>query len=162
MQLVVQYASELLTAVGLFIGAILLTRFTWNRVKNLPPEEKHFGRPLWVATISIFFLALTSTINFGFGGGISELEVYWYLAAILGSGLLMISALMIMGSRKLYALPVALMAVIAVIAYVETIIGAGSILGGFTDYAINVFAVILFGIPFAVFAYLRYNKRSVT
>ena len=162
MQLVVTYASELLTAVGLFIGTILLARFTWNRVKNLPPEEKALGRPLWVATISIFFLALASVINYVFGGGMAEIELYWYITAILGSGFLMISALMIMGSRKLYAIPVALMAVISVIAYSETIIGAGSILGGFSEYAINVFALVLFGIPFALFAYLTYTTRRVT
>ncbi|MHA2077271.1 MAG: hypothetical protein ACW99X_06730 [Candidatus Thorarchaeota archaeon] len=162
MQLVVQYSSELMTAIGLFLGTLLLARFTWNRVKNLPPEEKALGRPLWVATISIFFLGLASLVNYGFGGGMVELEVYWYITAIVGSGLLMISALMIMGSRRLYAIPLALMAVISVIAYSETVIGAGSILGGFTDYAVNVFALVLFSIPFVLFTYLTYTTRRVT
>ncbi len=162
MQLVVQYASELLTAVGLFLGAILLARFTWNRVKNLPPEEKSLGRPLWVSTISIFFLGLASLVNFWFGSGLTELEVFWYITAILGSGLLMISALMILGSKKFFILPVALMGLLGLIAYAETTIGAGSILGGFTDYAVNFFALILFSIPFALFTYLTYTTRRVT
>ena len=162
MQLVVQYASELLTAFGLFLGAILLARFTWNRVNNLPPEERHMGRPLWVAVASVFFLGLASLINYWFGSGISELEVFWYITAILGSGLLMITALMILGSKRLYILPVALMGVIGVIAYAETIIGAGSVLGGFTDYAVNFFALVLFSIPFTLFAYLTYTTRRIT
>ena len=92
----------------------------------------------------------------------SELEVYWYITAILGSGLLMISALMIMGSRRLAIIPIALMGVISVIAYAETIIGAGTVLGGFTDYAVNVFALVLFSIPFALFSYLTYTTRRIT
>ncbi|NHI90280.1 MAG: hypothetical protein EAX87_12210 [Candidatus Thorarchaeota archaeon] len=162
MQLVVQYTSELVTAVGLFIGAILLARFTWNRVKDLPPEEKHFGRPLWVAVGSVFFLGLTSLVNFWYGSGISQLEVYWYITAILGSGLLMISALMIMGSRRMAIIPIGMMAVIAVIAFAETVIGAGTILGGFTDYAVNFFALVLFSIPFALFSYLTFSTRRIT
>jgi len=160
MQLVVQYASELLTAVGLFLGAILLARFTWNRVKNLPEEERSLGRPLWVATISIFFLGLTSLINFWYGSGITELEVAWYIAAVLGSGLLMIAASMIMGSKKLMALPVVLMIVFGAIAYIEPTYGG--LLGGFTDYAVNFFALILFSIPFALFTYLTYTTRRAT
>ncbi|MGD9396253.1 MAG: hypothetical protein PVJ05_07485 [Candidatus Thorarchaeota archaeon] len=162
MQLVVQYASELLTAAGLFLGTILLVRFTWNRVKNLPPEEKHFGRPLWVAIGSIFFLGLASLVNYWYGSGMSELEVFWYITAVLGSGLLMISALMIMGSRKLAILPIGMMGVISVIAYAETIIGAGTVLGGFTDYAVNFFALVLFSIPFGLFTYLTYTTRRIT
>jgi hypothetical protein len=162
MQLVVQYTSELMTAVSLFLAAILLFRFTWNRVKNLPPEEKRLGRPLWVAVASVFFLGLTSLINYWFGSGIAEAEVYWYITAILGSGLLMISALMILGSRKFFMLPIILMGVVSVIAYGETIVGAGSILGGFTDYAVNFFALILFSIPFALFSYLSYTTRRIT
>lgn len=162
MQLAVQYTSELITAVGLFIGAILLARFTWNRVKDLPPEEKHFGRPLWVAVGSVFFLGLTSLVNFWYGSGISQLEVYWYITAILGSGLLMISALMIMGSRRMAIIPIGMMAVIAVIAFAETVIGAGTILGGFTDYAVNFFALVLFSIPFALFSYLTFSTRRIT
>ena len=162
MQLTAQYSSELMTAIGLFIGTLLLARFTWNRVKNLPPEEKSLGRPLWVATISIFLLGITSLVNFWFGSGMSELEVYWYIIAILGSGLLMISALMILGSRRLYIIPVLLMGGVGVIAFVETIIGAGTILGGFSDYAVNFFAVILFSIPFVLFTYLTYSTRRIT
>ncbi|MFW9792967.1 MAG: hypothetical protein ACFFEE_01595 [Candidatus Thorarchaeota archaeon] len=162
MQLVVQYTSELLTAIGLFIGTLLLARFTRNRVKNLPPEEKHFGRPLWVATVSIFFLGLASLVNFYYGAGIGELEVYWYITAILGSGLLMVSALMIMGSRRLAILPIALMGVVGVIAIAETMIGAGTILGEFTDYAVNFFALILFSIPFGLFSYLTVTTRRIT
>ncbi|MFW9834590.1 MAG: hypothetical protein ACFFEK_11380, partial [Candidatus Thorarchaeota archaeon] len=162
MQLVVQYTSELITAVSLFIGAILLARFTWNRVKNLPPEEKHFGRPLWVAVGSVFFLGLTSLVNFWYGSGMSELEIFWYITAVIGSGLLMVSALMIMGSRKLAIIPLGMMVVISVIAYAETIIGAGTVLGGFTDYAVNFFALVLFSIPLALFSYLTYTTRRVT
>ncbi|MHA2386569.1 MAG: hypothetical protein ACXAEE_10220, partial [Candidatus Thorarchaeota archaeon] len=91
MQLVVQYSSELLTAIGLFIGAILLARFTWNRVKNLPSEQKSLGRPLWVVTISIFFLGIASAINFLFETGIAELEIVLLITATLGSGLLLFS-----------------------------------------------------------------------
>ncbi|MFW9808184.1 MAG: hypothetical protein ACFFE6_02280 [Candidatus Thorarchaeota archaeon] len=160
MQLVVQYSSELVTAIGLFIGTLLLVRFTWNRVKNLPDTERTLGRPLWVASISIFFLALTSLINFGYGSGTSELEIAWYISAVIGSGLLMISASMIMGSKKLLVLPVVLMTVIGVIAIIEPLYGG--LLGGFTDYAINVFALILFSIPFVLFTYLTYTTRRIT
>ncbi|MFW9842279.1 MAG: hypothetical protein ACFFES_15385, partial [Candidatus Thorarchaeota archaeon] len=153
---------ELMTAIGLFIGTLLLARFTRNRVKNLPPAEKHFGRPLWVATVSIFFLGLTSLVNFYFGSGISELEVYWYISAILGSGLLMVSALMIMGSRRLAILPFFVIGVMVVVAVGETMLGAGTILGGFTDYAVNFFAVVLFSIPFGLFTYLTYSTRRIT
>jgi hypothetical protein len=151
-----------MTAIGFFIGAILLARFTWNRVKGLPEAEKSLGRPLWVATISVFFLAIASVVNFGFGGGMAELEVYWYITAIVGSGLLMISALMIMGSRRLSIIPIALMGIIGVIAVIETIVGAGTILGGFTDYAVNFFALVLFSIPFVLFSYLTVTTRRIT
>jgi hypothetical protein len=92
----------------------------------------------------------------------AELEVYWYIIAIIGAGLLMMSAMMIMGSRKLYIIPIALMGTVGVIAYVETIIGAGTILGGFSDYAVNFFALILFSIPFVLFTYLSVTTRRIT
>ena len=162
MQVTVQYSSELMTALGLFIGTILLARFTRNRVKNLPPEEKHYGRPLWVATVSIFFLGLSSVVNYLFGTGMAEMEVLWYITALVGSGLLMISALMILGSRRFFIVPIALMGILGVVAYAETMIGAGTILGGFTDYAVNTFALILFSIPFGLFSYLTWSTRRIT
>jgi len=162
MQLVVQYASELLTAFGLFLGAILLFRFTWNRVKDLPPEEKHLGRPLWVAVVSVFFLAVASVINFGYQGGVvGDLEVWWYITAILGSGLLMVSATMILGSRRFLALPVILIAVVAVYAYIETIYGG--LLGGLTsEQVIYLIATVIFAIPTLLFSYLTYTTRRIT
>ncbi|MFW9788086.1 MAG: hypothetical protein ACFFE2_07165 [Candidatus Thorarchaeota archaeon] len=162
MQLVVQYASELITAVGLFLITILLFRFTWNRVKDLPPEEKNLGRPLWVAVASVFFLGAASLSNYWYGTGIGLAEVFWYITAILGAGLLMISALMILGSKKLYAIPITMMGVLGFIAFAETQIGAGSVLGGFTDYAVNIFALILFSIPFGLFAYLTVTTKRIT
>ena len=162
MQLVVQYASEILTAIGLFLGAILLFRFTQNRVKNLPPEEKHLGRPLWIAVISVFFLAIASVINFGYAGGVMpDLEVFWYLAAIGGSGLLMIAATMILGSRKFLAIPVVLIAAVAIYAYVETIIGG--FLGGLTsEQVIYLIGFVIFSIPFVLFSYLTVTTKRVT
>jgi hypothetical protein len=162
MQLVVQYASELLTAFGLFLGAILLARFTWNRVKNLPPEERHLGRPLWVAVASVAILAIASVVNFFYQGGIvGDLEVYWYLTAILGSGLLMIAATMIMGSRRLLAVPIVLIIVISAYAYMETIYGG--LLGGLTsDQVIYLIGFAIFSIPFVLFSYLTYTTRRIT
>ncbi|MFW9807384.1 MAG: hypothetical protein ACFFFK_11705 [Candidatus Thorarchaeota archaeon] len=162
MQLVVQYASELMTAVGLFLITLLLLRFTWNRVKNLPSEEKHMGNPLWVAVASVFFLGLASLSNYWFGTGIGLAEVFWYITALVGAGLLMISALMILGSKRLFIVPIVLMSVLGVVAFVETQFGAGSILGGFTDYAVNVFALIIFSIPLGLFSYLTYTTRRIT
>jgi hypothetical protein len=161
MQLVVQYASELLTAVGLFLGAILLFRFTWNRVKNLPPEEKQLGRPLWVATISIFLLGLASGFNFIFGSGFTELEIPLLITATLGSGLLLFSAIMIMGSKKLLVVPAVLVAGVAVY------IGLGNIYGGLpggltSETLSSVIGLILFSIPFVLFSYLTYTTKRIT
>ncbi|MGY5864214.1 MAG: hypothetical protein RTV41_06385 [Candidatus Thorarchaeota archaeon] len=161
MQLVVQYSSELLMAIGLIIGSILLARFTWNRVKNLPPEEKSLGRPLWVATISIFLLGLASALNFGFESGITELEIPLLIVASLGSGLLMFSAIMIMGSKKLLAIPAVL--VIGVVVYISLGNMYGGLLGGITSENLSsIIGLILFSIPFVLFTYLTITTKRIT
>ena len=161
MQLVVQYASELVTAIGLILGAILLTRFTWNRVKSLPPEERSLGRPLWVATISIYLLGFASAINYGFRSGIAVLEFPLLLVATTGSGLLLFSAIMILGSKKLLAIPLVLITGIAVYIGLGNIYGA--LLGGITAETLSsLIGVILFLIPFLLFTYLTYTTKRIT
>ncbi len=161
MQLVVQYASELLMAIGLILGSILLYRFTWNRVKNLPPEEKSLGRPLWVATLSIFLLGLASAFNFIFESGAAVFEIPLLITATLGSGLLLFSAIMILGSKRLLAIPVLLIVGIAVYIGIGNIYG--SLPGGITaDTLSSLIGLILFSIPFVLFTYLTYTTRRVT
>jgi hypothetical protein len=148
-------------AVGLIIGSILLFRFTRNRVKSLSPEEKSLGRPLWVATISILLLGIASALNFGFASGIAELEVFLLIVATLGSALLMFSAIMIMGSKKLLAIPAVLVIGVAVF------ISVGNVLGelpfGITSEVLsNVIGLGLFSIPFGLFTYLTYHTKRIT
>ncbi len=161
MQIVVQYASELLMAIGLMIGSLLLYRFTLNRVKNLPPEEKSLGRPLWMATISILFLGIASALNFGFASGIAELEIFLLIIATLGSGLLMFSAIMITGSKKLLAIPVVLVIGVAVFISIGNMLGA--LPGGMTSETLsNVIGLSLFSIPFVLFTYLTITTKRIT
>lgn len=148
-------------AIGLIIGSILLSRFTWNRVKNLPPEEKSLGRPLWVATISIFFLGLASAINFVFASGITELEVYLLIIATVGSGLLLFSAIMIMGSKKLLAIPAVFVLAVAVYISIGNILGG--LPGGITAEDLSSFiGLSLFSIPFVLFTYLTITTKRIT
>jgi len=161
MQLEVQFASEIINAVGLVLGAILLTRFTWNRVKDLPIEERSLGRPLWVASISIFLLGFASALNFGYRSGIAVLEIPLLLFATIGSGLLLISAIMILGSKRLLAIPIIL--IIGVASYIEI----GNILGGLPlgltpESLSSVIGLILFSIPFVLFSYLTYTTKRIT
>jgi len=161
MQILVQYASELVTAFGLFLATILLVRFTYNRVKQLPEEEKSLGRPLWVSSIGILLLGVTSIVNYGHALSPStELETIYYLVAIIGAGILALSATMIMGWKKGQVLPILIMAAIIVVAVLEQA-GFG-ILGPFTGEFTTVFAGILFGIPFVLFTYLTIKTRRIT
>jgi len=140
MQILVQYASELVTAFGLFLATILLVRFTYNRVKQLPEEEKSLGRPLWVSSIGILLLGVTSIVNYGHALSPStELETIYYLVAIIGAGILALSATMIMGWKKGQVLPILIMAAIIVVAVLEQA-GFG-ILGPFTGEFTTVFAL---------------------
>ncbi len=148
-------------AIGLFLGAILLTRFTMNRVKNLPPEEKSLGRPLWVATISIFFLGIASAFNFLFESGIAELEIVLLITATLGSGLLLFSAIMILGSKRLLAIPVVLIVAIAVFISIGNVIGSLPF-GVTAEDLSSLIGLSLFSIPFVLFTYLTYSTRRIT
>ncbi len=148
-------------AIGLIIGSILLFRFTRNRVKNLPPEEKSLGRPLWVATISILFLGIASALNFGFASGIAELEVFLLIVATLGSALLMFSAIMIMGSKKLLAIPAVLVIGVAVFISIGNVLGELPF-GVTSEVLSNVIGLGLFSIPFGLFTYLTYTTKRIT
>ena len=161
MQILVQYTSELVAAFGLFLATILLVRFTYNRVKQLPEEEKSLGRPLWVSSIGILLLGITSFLNYAHALSPSiELETVYYLVAITGAGVLALSATMIMGWKKGRILPILIMAAIIVVAVVEQA-GFG-ILGPFTGEFTTVFAGILFGIPFVLFTYLTVKTKRMT
>ena len=109
MQILVQYSSEFVTAIGIFIAALLLIRFTSNRVKQLPDEEKYLGKPLWVASFGVLLLGIASLLNYGFAVGYSELDTIYYLVVVIGAGTLALAATMILGWNRSRALPVALM-----------------------------------------------------
>jgi hypothetical protein len=161
MQVIVQYTSELVAAVGLFLATLLLVRFTSNRVKQLPDEEKHLGRPLWVATIGISLLGIASLLNYQYALTPSlDLETIYYLVVVLGAGVFAISATMIMGWDKGRAFPVLIMAAIILVAVLEQT--GIHILGGYTGEFTAVFAGILFGIPFVLFSYLTVKTKRIT
>jgi hypothetical protein len=161
MQVTAQYSSELLMAVGLILGSLLLFRFTRNRVNSLPPEERSLGRPLWVATISILFLGIASALNFGFASGIAELEIFLLLIATLGSTLLMFAAIMILGSKRLLAIPAILVIAVAVFISVGNVLGALPF-GVTSEVLSNIIGLGLFSIPFGLFTYLTYTTKRIT
>ena len=161
MQLLVQYSSELVTAISLFITTLLLLRFTANRVKQLPEEEKSLGRPLWVVSIGIFLLGLASFLNYEHALSPStELETIYYLVVVLGAGIIAIAATMILGWKKGQAFPIVIMGIIAVVAMLEQA-GFG-ILGAYSGEFVAIFAGILFGIPFFLFSYLTVKTKRIT
>ena len=91
MQIIVQYASELVVAIGMFLAALLLFRFTSNRIKQLPDEEKSLGRPLWVATVSIILFGIASLFNFQYALAPSvELETVFYLVVVVGAAVVVV------------------------------------------------------------------------
>jgi hypothetical protein len=160
MQISVQYSSELIVAVALFLATLLLVRYTWNRVRQLPEEERGLGRPLWIASASILFLGLASLLNYGFALGYTDLETAYYLAAALGGGLLSFAATSILGDRRAHALPFAVLGGMLPLAAIQQIVGA--VFGPLSGALVAVLAGILFGIPFVLFSYLTYKTRRVT
>jgi len=161
MQITVQYASEIVAAIGIFLVTVLLYRFTSNRIKQLPEEEKSLGRPLWVATIGILLLGIASLLNYQFGVTLSlDIETLYYLVVVLGAGIFALSATMILGWNRGRALPLVIMSAIICVALAEQ---AGiSVLGGYTGEFTAIFAGILFGIPFVLFTYLTVKTKRVT
>ncbi|TFF96867.1 hypothetical protein EU546_00435 [Candidatus Thorarchaeota archaeon] len=160
MQISVQYSSELIMAIALAITTLLLIRYTWNRVKQLPEEERHMGRPLWIASVSVPLLGLASFLNYGYALGYTELETGYYLAAALGGGLLSFTATSILGGRRAQALPFAVLGGMIPLAAMPQIVGAA--FGPLSGALVAVLAGILFGIPFVLFSYLTYKTRRVT
>ncbi|MFW9844718.1 MAG: hypothetical protein ACFFEV_09085, partial [Candidatus Thorarchaeota archaeon] len=161
MQILVQYASELVMALGIFLATILLFRFTLNRMKQLSEEEKPLARPLWVATIAILLLGIASLLNYQHALSPStELETVYYLAVVSGAGLFALSATMIMGWNKGRILPLVIMAAIIVVALLEQ--SGIDILLGYSGEFTAVFAGILFGIPFLLFTFLAVKTKRIT
>ena len=160
MQILVQYSSEFVTAIGIFLATLLLIRFTSNRVKQLPEEEKSLGRPLWVASLGIFLLGVASLINYEYAVGYTELETIYYLVAIIGAGVLALAATMILGWRKGQALPFIIMGFTIVVALIEQTVGG--LLGPWSGTFIAVMAGVLFGIPFVLFTYLTIKTKRIT
>ncbi len=160
MQISVQYSSELIVAMALFLATLLLVRYTWNRVKQLPEEERRLGRPLWIASLSVFLLGLTSLLNYGYALGNTDLETAYYIAAVLGGGLLTIAAADIMGGRSAYALPAIMLGAIIPFAVFQSEVAV--LFGDATGAFVAVMAGILFGVPFVLFSYLTYKTRRVT
>lgn len=160
MQILVQYSSEFVASIGMFIATLLLIRFTSNRVKQLPDEEKYLGTPLWVASIGIFLLGLASLLNYGFGIGYSQIEIIYYLVVVLGAGALSFAATMILGWNRGRALPIVLVGFSISVALVEQTVGG--LLGPMAGTFIAVMAAILFGIPFLLFTYLTIKTKRIT
>ena len=160
MQLVVQYASEIVTGIGIFIATLLLGRYTLNRISQLPEEEKSLGKPLWVATIGILLLGVASIINYVVAIGFADFEMYYYLAGVGGGGFLAFAATMIMGWKKGQALPIVLTIALMSVTLIEYLFG--SILGAYSETFILVSAAILFGIPLVLFSYLTIKTKRIT
>lgn len=161
MQIVVQYSSELVAAIGIIIATLLLVRFTRNRIRQLPDEEKSLGRPLWVASIGIFMLGIASMLNYGYGLGFVELETAYYLIVVIGAGILALSATMILGwGIKGQALPGVLVALLIVVTIIEQT--GGGLLGPLSGTFVAVFGSMLFAIPFLLFTYLTVKTKRVT
>lgn len=160
MQISVQYSSELVVALALFLATLLLLRYTWDRVKQLPEEERGLGRPLWIASLSVFLLGVTSLLNYGFALGYTYLETAYYISAVLGGALLSFAAADILGSRRIFALPIVVLGAIIPFAVFQTEVGV--LFGEATGAFVAVMAGILFGIPLVLFGYLTYKTRRVT
>lgn len=161
MQLTVQYSSELVAAIAIFIASALLVRFTYNRLKHLPSAERSLGYPLWTAASGIFLLGIASLLNYQHAIAPSvDLETLYYLVVVVGAGIFALAATMIMGWRKGRLLPLAITGSIIVVAILEQY-GMG-FLGPYTGEFTAVAAGILFGIPFLLFSYLTIKQKRIT
>ncbi|MCK4568441.1 MAG: hypothetical protein KAU48_14135, partial [Candidatus Thorarchaeota archaeon] len=150
-------SSELVAGIGTLIAALLLVRFTLNRIKQLPDEEKSLGMPLWVATLGIFILGIGSLLYFVTGVELGGTETPYYITIILGGGILALSATMIMGWNRGRALPIVTMVVLIFIA----IVGRG-LLGDYALLVVTGSGIFLFGIPIILFSYLTIKTKRIT
>ncbi|MGQ4911635.1 MAG: hypothetical protein ACP6KW_05640 [Candidatus Thorarchaeota archaeon] len=160
MQILVQYSSELVEAIGLFIGTLLLLRYTRNRVSELPESEKHLGRPLWIASAGVLSLGVASLLTFVDSLGYWDLDMMYYLSIALGAGILSLSAATILGSRWAYGIPLSLLSMMVPMAIFQDVIGG--ILGASSGAFVAIVATIFFSVPFLLFAYLTVKTRRIT
>ncbi|MHA1949204.1 MAG: hypothetical protein ACXAAO_06665 [Candidatus Thorarchaeota archaeon] len=159
MQVEVQWASELLMAIGLFLGTGLLIRFTLNRIKSLPEEERSLGRPLWIATIGVLLLGLASLLNYSYALGLGTLDTLYFVVAMVGAGFLALSAAMILGWSRGQFVPLVLIIVGVVIAFLVPTFGMPSFI---TWSVVGMFTLILFGAPFVLFTYLAKSTGRIS
>ncbi len=160
MAIELQYASELVTAFILVISAIVLLSYTRNRIRNLPDEEKSLGRPLYVATVALLILGIASLVNYGIHAGYLAWDplLSYYQLSVIGPGLLTISALMILGWKKYYVVPIGMMAAVAAIAFLIPLLS----LPMSPQIFIEPFNLALFALPIGLFGYLTKQQKRVT
>ncbi len=160
MQLLIQESAELIAGIGTIIATLLLARFTRNRIKQLPDEEKSLGTPLWVATIAILTLGIGSIFYYIYGVELGATETPYYFIVIFGGGILALSATMIMGWKRGRALPILTMAILFSIAIIGRL--SPGIFGEYTLMLVMSFGVFLFGVPIILFTYLTIKTKRIT
>jgi hypothetical protein len=160
MQLLIQSSAELVAGIGTLFATLLLARFTINRVKQLPDEEKALGKPLWVAVIAIFLLGIGSILYFMLGVELGATQTLYYIVVIIGGGTLALSATMIMGWKRGQALPLVTMAILLIISIVGYL--SPGIFGEYTLLLVTSFGLFLFGVPIVLFTYLTITTKRIT
>ncbi len=154
-----RYASELIVAVLLWIAAIILYRYTKRRVEELPPEDKHLGRPLFISAVGVFLLGFASLLNY-LNADMMPMDplLTYYQAAIVAPALLTIAALMILGWQRYYPIPIVLMVLNFVVALMFPFMGVTMSPQAF----IGPFTLALYILPIGLFAYLAYRTKRTT
>lgn len=161
MQVPIYWISEAFLGLLLITISFVLVNYTRRRVAGLPIDERAAGRPLYLSAVGIFFLGIGSVIlHLSVTVFITiNLVAIYYIVLMISATFLTLAALMILGKRKLYPVPIVLL-----------VIGLGVSLGvlllslpEFLLYVIpGVLVDILFYIPAALFFYLTYKTRRST
>ncbi|MCK5151144.1 MAG: hypothetical protein KAQ65_04865, partial [Candidatus Thorarchaeota archaeon] len=165
-------ASEIFMAIALFVATILVIRYTQKRVADLPAEEKKIGRPLYLTGFSMLVLGLASAayvshhlFELEVAGIIPPLlQVYWFLA-ILGAGMLAISAMMILGWEQYIAIPMSAVLLGGVFALLGNVLGIDvgvEPTAGMMATIVGIIAAFLFVLPMVLFGFLAYRTKMAT
>ncbi|MHA1902499.1 MAG: hypothetical protein ACXADL_04290 [Candidatus Thorarchaeota archaeon] len=161
MQMLIHDASEIIMAVFLVIASVVLLRFTMKRTADLPLEDKHLGRPLYLSVLGTFLLGISSLLNFLMKLLIFA-EAFWlpvyYIIVMIGASMFAFAALYILGWRRAFIVPAVVLAgaILAtlIIIWQDLPMGLGFTLGPVT--------LILYIIPLALFGYLFKTSGRIT
>jgi len=112
MQLMVQDSSELIMAITLIIGAIVLVNYTRKRTADLNAEERSSaGRPLYLSAVGMLVLAIASFYNFTIDLTTAGLWVNaaYYTFTLIAATFFAVAALMILEYKKAIIIPIVML-----------------------------------------------------